>query len=151
MEVDIEGFNEASGFSWKMRADGPYSGDILPNKYFTLTYGVRHNIQIKQIPGKNKGDLTMRTSDVKTASTGPLYTGSMSVYCTTQTEFEKCKQFADLGGPYKIIHAFGDLKIYVSTAEFSQDSGFMEPGTSLNDDSFFCTWTYNLIEYRDGP
>jgi hypothetical protein len=138
MEVTIKGIEEASGF-----------------QYSSITFKLTHNILVTPIPGKGHKDLTVRTTDVKSASTGPLWTAAMEVPCVYEDQVKKMKQMAELGGPYVITCALGTFTMYITDSTFNQSSGFIEPGTTgaavetiagVKRNSFYSTWSFTLFE-----
>ena len=148
MEVTINGIEEASGFHYSFQ---DHLGGL---KYSSITFKLTHNILVTPIPGKGHKDLTVRTTDVKSASTGPLWSASMEVPCVYEDQVKKMKQMAELGGPYVITCALGTFTMYITDSTFNQSSGFVEPGSSAATEvidgvkrtSFYSTWSFTLLE-----
>jgi hypothetical protein len=151
----LKGFNEAEEY-------GPYdlsNTDTGPDgKYMTLEVHGSHQIQIFHIPGKGKRDITMRTSDVKTPTTGPLYDRITVVQkCVSNERFEACREIYEVGGPWYVEWAFARSvdELYCIDGVFRQGAGYVEPpghfylddGTSV--EAFVGEWTLTFIEYND--
>lgn len=150
----LTGINEAAAFGSHDLFDE--TGEDPDSKYFSLSVRLEHRIKTFHIPGKDKRDITMRTSDIKTDTTGPLWGPITAVQnCVTEDRFELCKDIAEYGGPYEIQWAFGNMTAYCTAAEFSQGAGFPEPPDLfyLDDGStetaFFGKWTLTFTEYND--
>jgi hypothetical protein len=152
----FKGINEAASF-------GTYDffeNDYQPGgKYQSVNIHIAHDIPTKKIPGKGKRHITMRTSDVKTSRTGPLYDKiEMVQYCMLESQHLKCKELAELGGPYQVSWPFSeDMILFCEEADFEQEPGFIEPPDDLYDDDdnpigpgFYVKWTFHLKEYNKG-
>ena len=143
MDTTIKGKNEASDFRYTF---SDRQGGV---KYATLTFSLAHTVLVKPIPGKGHKDITIRTTDVKAAGTGTLWTCTMDINCIYEDQFNRIKDMVELGGPFEIICAFGKYTMYITTATFSQEPGFNEPGSSMEGSdrvAFYCHWNINFIE-----
>ena len=135
-------------------------------KYLSLEVHGAHRVQIFHIPGKDKRDITMRTSDLKTPTTGPLWDRITVVQrCVSLDTFNKCKKIFSYGGPFEVTWAFsgaGDSetagsidKLYCIDGTFRQGAGYAEPDEHfyLDDGSsvpaFVGEWTLQFCEYND--
>lgn len=158
MSCIFEGFNESSGFFWDL---DPNNGMGPGGNYYSLNININHDIPIKKIPGKGKRHITMRTSDIKTPSTGPLLDSiEMVVYCVREEEHLKAQQLAYLGGPFHVTWPYDPAQtdLYCISANFSQEFGFPAPPDMYHDNmtdeengkAFYCKWTFKLIEYNKG-
>ncbi len=159
MEFILTGFNEAAGYVFDLgnTDEGP------DGKYLSLDVHGGHRVQIFHIPGKDKRDITMRTSDLKTPTTGPLWDRITIVQkCVTWDRFKMCRQIFEIGGPYEVAWAFsgsdtgaGMDELYCIDGTFRQGYGHVEPpGRWYLDDGsdvegFVGEWTLMFCEYND--
>lgn len=153
--VSFNGFQEGgayeyNGIDWNNH-DGPDS------KYMKITVHLSHDVVIKKIPGKNKKHVTIRTSDVKSARTGPLYDKIvMTQNCVTQERHNMCKRLIEVGGPYDVVWPYGEnIKLYCVDGEWTQDEGNTEPPdlfhhwNNENPVGFVGQWVLTFLEYND--
>ena len=150
----LVGFNESSGvgpYQW-WDSDGPDS------KYFSFSIHGSHEIKQFKIPGKDKRNITMRTTDVRTetALTGFLYDRITVVQnCVTQERFQECKTVFEYGGPYTLTCPFGTLEVYCVDGTWTQEAGYPEPPDVYYADdgstpvAFVGKWDLTFIEYND--
>lgn len=154
----FKGFNESAGFEWDL---APNNNDGPGGTYSKLECPITHTIPIKAIPGKDKRFITMRTSDVyRQGSTGPLYDDmTMTVFCVLEDQHKKCKEFAELGGPYTVQWAFSDnMNVYCKKGVFSVEPGYYDPSSvwfngltgQIEGSAFWCQWVFTLEEYNKG-
>lgn len=166
MECRFTGKNESKGTDLVLSPDGNEDGP--GGTYYSFQIHAAHNIQIKKIPGEGNRDITMRVSDVKTASTGPLYDKiSMVVYSilesadgsgSTQGQFNEIKKFCEMGGPYDVIWAYGAMTVNISEFTFSVEPGYPDPsykwyGNFKEDKSspyLYGKFDISLVEYNKG-
>jgi hypothetical protein len=127
-------------------------------KYQSIQIHLANEMPIKKIPGKGKRYITMRTSDVKTDTSGPLYDKiSMTQITITQAQHEKCKELALIGGPYDVQWAYGPMKMYCIGATWTQEEGKIEPPDPWYNDKneeigpgFYSKWEFEFEEYNKG-
>lgn len=154
MEFILTGFNEAAGYVFDLgnTDEGP------DGKYLSLDVHGGHRVQIFHIPGKDKRDITMRTSDLKTPTTGPLWDRITIVQkCVTKERFDDCKDIFMVGGPWEVAWAFSDSidQLYCIDGTFRQGYGYVEPPDDwyLDDGSstpgFVGEWSLTFCEYND--
>lgn len=161
VEFWVQGFNEDGrkfndgkifSLSTEGKTDRYRTGP--DGKYQSAEWSLEHHISVKQIPGKNNKDITIRTSDVYGTKTGPLYTLSMTQYCVAKPFFDKIREMVQIGGPYKVNTLFGILEMYLTKGTFKQEAGFAEDPLTIDPDSDIVaavgTWTLNFQEYNKG-
>ena len=112
-----------------------------------------HVVEVKQIPGKGKKFITIRTSDKYTPSTGPLYECDLTVRSVSDKRYKELKALCEDGGPFNVNCNHGILKMNI--IDFSIDHGENDKEAPLKIDvgSDFmnvATWTIKLQEVFDG-
>jgi hypothetical protein len=102
-------------------------------------------VEVKQIPGKGKKFITVRTSD------GVLWECDLTVRSVTDTRYKALKAKIDDGGPFEIKCNHGKLIMYIIDGTVTHDEGDKEPplkadnGDNLN----VGTWSLKLLEAND--
>lgn len=165
-ECKFIGKNEAAGTDLILSPDGTDDGP--GGTYYSFSIHGAHDFLTKKIPGKGKRHVTMRTSDVQTANTGPLYDKiSMVIYSilesaegsgSTQSQFKEIKTFCEMGGPYDAKWVYGDMTVCIEDFTFSLEHGFPDSsatwyGNFKEDRSvpyMYGKWDINLKEYNKG-
>lgn len=166
VECKFTGINEAKGTDLVLSPGGNEDGP--GGTYYSFSIHASHDFQLKKIPGNDKRHITMRTSDVKTASTGPLYDKiGMIIYSvlesadgsgSTQSQFKEIKEFCEIGGPYKAEWAYGNMTICIEDFTFSVEPGYPDPtsewkGNFKEDKSvpyMYGKFDINIKEYNKG-
>jgi len=130
--------------------DGPDGPD---SKYKTAEWHKTNVVVVKQIPGKGKKFITIRTSD-KT-----LWECTFVQRCISSERFDWCKDLVERGGPFEVTSAFGTYSMYCIDGAFKQDEGFPEPpmtihmlsseGGDMSYEAFIGTWTLKFLEEND--
>jgi len=104
-------------------------------------------VEVKQIPGKGKRFITIRTSDKV------LWTCNLTVRSVSNTRYMALKLLCEMGGPYQVICHHGMYKMYITDFEASHDENDKEGPLKTDDGSDFlnvATWTITLQEANDG-
>ena len=132
---------------------GPWSEqDTNPGPKST-TWHLAHIVEIKQIPGKGKKFITVRTSDkyVK-GSTGTLWECDLVVRSITNDVYKYLRTLCEDGGPYEVKCSHGIFNMYIVDVSVQKDENDKElplteteTGNQLN----VATWTIKLQEAYD--
>jgi len=112
-----------------------------------------HIVAVKQIPGKGKKFITVRTSDKYTPTTGPLYECDLTVRSISDTRYKALKALCEDGGPFDVNCNHGILKMYIIDFSINHAENDKEPPLKIDDgtDSLnVATWTIKLQEAFDG-
>lgn len=155
MDFVVKGFQESAGFEFNMSQDGRLDGLGGPDdKHSSIKWTLSHRIQVKEIPGKDRHDITQRTSDVyKRKATGPLWTMSMIQPCVSDQFFRKIKEMVELGGPFTITCSFDAIDMYITDAEFAMEAGYPEKPEETDTGSgipaMYGVWTIEWREWND--
>jgi len=106
-------------------------------------------VEVKQIPGKGKAFITVRTSH------GTLWECDLVVRSITDKRYKELKLLCELCGPYSVLCNHGALKMYITDCSINHAENDKElplrvdPG---DDDSALlnvATWTIKLLEAND--
>ena len=103
-------------------------------------------VQVKQIPGKGKKFVTVRTSD------GVLWECDLVVRSISDTRYNDLKALVDDGGPFETISAHGKYRMYVTEGHPHKKDGEGEPPLKTDDGKDFLNvaeWTLKLLEAYD--
>ena len=104
-------------------------------------------VEVKQIPGKGKRFITIRTSDKV------LWVCTLTVRSISNTRYMALKLLCEMGGPYQVVCHHGMHKMYIADFEASHDENDKEAPLKIDDGSDFlnvATWTITLQEANDG-
>jgi len=156
----VTGFNEAASFgTFNMSKAGKIDAmKIGPDdKYSSMEFTINNRFQIKEIPGKNNKDITMRTSDKHTSSTGTLFSFSITQNTVTLTFWDKILQMVRLGGPYKVSWIWPETTdMCILKGSFKQSEGqaeypdkiYLDNGSEVQ--AMVGVWTIEFSEYNKG-
>lgn len=103
-------------------------------------------VQVKQIPGKGKKFITIRTSD-KT-----LWECDLTVRSVTDDRYKELKNVCEAGGPFVVNCNHGILNMYIVDFGISHDENDKEPPlkeTSTGQLLNVATWVLKLQESND--
>jgi hypothetical protein len=103
-------------------------------------------VAVKQVPGKGKKFITIRTSD------GVLDECDLTVRSITETRYKSLKLLCDLGGPYKVVCNHGVLNMYIIDRNINHSENDKEFPQKTDDESDYlnvATWTIKLLEAND--
>jgi hypothetical protein len=112
-----------------------------------------HVVEVKQIPGKGKKFITIRTSDKYTPSTGPLYECDLTVRSISDKRYKELKALCEDGGPFNVNCNHGILKMNIIDFSIDHGENDKEAPLKIDDGSDFmnvATWTIKLQEVFDG-
>jgi len=123
------------------------------------TWHLAHVVEVKQIPGKGKKFITVRTSDAYSPTTGPLWECDLTIRSITMKQYAILKTLCELGGPFMVKCNHGNLKMYIVDCSINHgendkefplkvDPGLYGPGTDA-DYLNVATWTIKLQEAHD--
>lgn len=104
-------------------------------------------VEVKQIPGKGKRFITVRTSDKV------LWTCTLTVRSISNNRYMMLKLLCEQGGPYEVRCHHGIHKMYITDFEADHDENDKEAPSKTDDESDFlnvATWTITLQEANDG-
>jgi len=106
-------------------------------------------VKVKEIPGKGKKYITVRTSD-KT-----LDECTLTVRSITEDRYTQLKMLCDDGGPYKVMCNHGTLWMYITDRRITHTESDKEiPLQEILPDGSrknlnVATWTIQLLEAND--
>jgi len=103
-------------------------------------------VEVKQIPGKGKKFITIRTSD------GVLWECDITVRSISQTRYVQFRNLVDDGGPFMIKSAHGNYKMYLidGNVHKGEGEGELETGTDDGVDlENVGDWTLKFLEAND--
>lgn len=156
----VTGFQEASSFEeFNMSKAGKIDAmKIGPeDKYSSMEFSINNRFQIKEIPGKNNKDITMRTSDVHEAKKGTLFSFSIVQPTVTLTFWDKILQMVRLGGPYHVSWIWPEVTdLCILKGSFKQEMGQAEYpdmiylDNGVNVQAMVGVWTIEFSEYNHG-
>ena len=112
-----------------------------------------HVVEVKQIPGKGKKFITVRTSDKYTHTTGPLYECDLTVRSISDRRYKDLKILCEDGGPFDVNCNHGLLKMCIIDFSINHAENDKEPPLKTDDgaDSLnVATWVIKLQEAFDG-
>ena len=112
-----------------------------------------HVVEVKQIPGKGKKFITIRTSDKYTPLTGPLYECDLTVRSISDKRYKELKALCEYGGPFNVNCNHGILKMNIIDFSIDHGENDKEAPLKIDDGSDFmnvATWTIKLQEVFDG-
>lgn len=128
---------------WLVLGDNPEGPDPGPKNAQWHRINV---VEVKQIPGRGKKFITIRTSD------GTLYECDLTVRSVTDDRYSDLKELCEQGGPFKVICNHGTLNMYIVDWTITHDENDKEPplkeeetGDLLN----VATWQIKLQEAND--
>jgi hypothetical protein len=110
-------------------------------------------VQVKQIPGKGKKFITVRTSDRYSPATGVLWECDLVVRSISNTRYMLLKALVEDGGPFMTVSAHGNYRMYVTEGHPKKKDGEGEPPLRTDDDTDelnVAEWTLKLLEAYDG-
>jgi hypothetical protein len=128
---------------WLTLGDNPDGPDPGPKN------AVWHKVNavvVKQIPGKGKKFITIRTSD-KT-----LYECDLTVRSITDDRYQDLKLLCEQGGPFNTVSNHGTLNMYIVDWSITHDEKDKEPPlteTETGDLLNTATWVLKLQEAND--
>ncbi len=93
-----------------------------------------NNIEIKEIPGRGKKFITVRTSDKRTANTGPLWECTLTVRSITDNRYQQLRAKCEDGGPFLVISNHGTLNMYIEEGDVTHGESDKEPPLCEYDD-----------------
>ena len=104
-------------------------------------------VEVKQVPGKEKKFITVRTSDVT------LYECDLTVRSITDDRYHELKNLCEQGGPFEVVCNHGNLNMYIVDWTITHDENDKESPLkeeSTGDDLNVATWQIRLQEAFDG-
>lgn len=128
---------------WLTMGDDPSEPDPGPKNAQWHKINV---VEVKQIPGKGKKFITVRTSD------GTLDECDLTVRSVTKKRYSDLKQLCDQGGPFKVICNHGILDMYIVERTITHDEKDKEPPLREEDGGELlnvATWQIRLQEAND--
>lgn len=85
-------------------------------------------VEIKQIPGKGKRFVTVRTSDKSSQTTGTLWELELTIRSVTAARYEFLLKLIDDGGPFTILDPLhGQHEMYCIDGQSSKKEGDADP------------------------
>ncbi len=103
-------------------------------------------VQVKQIPGKGKKFITVRTSD------GVLWECDLVVRSISNQRYTALRNLVDDGGPFQVVSAHGKYEMYLIDGNAHKKDGEAEPPLKTDDEkdeSNVAEWTLKLLEAND--
>jgi hypothetical protein len=103
-------------------------------------------VVVKQIPGKGKKFITIRTSDQT------LWECDLTVRSVTDNRYQWLKILCELGGPFQVVSNHGRLNMYIVDSSITHGEQDKEPPlkeTSTGDLLNVATWQIKLQEAND--
>lgn len=128
---------------WLTLGDNPDGPDPGPKNAVWHKINV---VAVKQIPGKGKKFITIRTSD-KT-----LDECDLTVRSITDNRYQDLKLLCDQGGPFQVVCNHGTLNMYIVDRSITHDEKDKEPPlkeTETKDVLNVATWAIKLQEAND--
>lgn len=104
-----------------------------------------NSVEVKQIPGKDKKSITVRTSD------RTLWECTLTVRSITDRRYMDLKHLVEDGGPFEVLCNHGHMRMYIVDATITHDEKDKEKplkaenGADLN----VATWVLRLQEAND--
>lgn len=145
MEFTVGGKNLGAWSSSNGKTEDPNPGPKSTN------WHLAHIVEVKQIPGKGKKFITVRTSDKYSNTTGTLWECDLVIRSITDSFYRYLKTLCEDGGPYEVKCNHGILKMYIVDVSIQHDENDKEMplkadnGENLN----VATWTIKLQEAFD--
>lgn len=126
--------------------DGPDPGPK------STTWHLAHIVEVKQIPGKGKKFITVRTSDKYSKSTGPLWECDLVIRSVTDDFYQQLKSICENGGPFLVKCNHGIFNMYIVDVSIQHDENDKEPPQKeleTKEDLNVATWTIKLLGAYD--
>ena len=147
MDFTIGGKNLGAWSSSNGKTENPNPGPK------STSWHLAHVIEIKQIPGKGKKFITVRTSDkyIKD-STGTLWECDLVIRSITDDAYQFYKSLCEEGGPFEVKCNHGTLNMYIVDVSIQHDENDKEkPLTEIATGEYLnvATWTIKLQEAHD--
>lgn len=104
-----------------------------------------NSVEVKQIPGKEKRSITIRTSD------RVLWECTLTVRSITDRRYIDLKHLVEDGGPFVVICNHGRLRMYIVDATITHDEKDKEKPLTTEDGEPLnvATWVLRLQEAND--
>lgn len=126
--------------------DGPDPGPK------STTWHLAHIVEVKQIPGKGKKFITVRTSDKYSGRTGTLWECDLVIRSITDGFYRQLMALCEDGGPFKVKCNHGIFNMYIVDVSVQHDENDKEmplTDTETEEDLNVATWTIKLQEAYD--